>query len=130
MVNYQALPNPLFAERNGYLSIGDDVFLVRQHPLDCNYSLSPTNRFHGFGIGTNSFKVTSKADCVWQVINTNSWITITAGASGMATGNVFYALAENRTFGRRVGHLTVRGEQYTVTQWGTNCEVTLSASGR
>ena len=33
---------------------------------------------------------------------------------------------ENRTFGKRVGCLTVLGEQYTVTQWGTNCEVTLT----
>ncbi len=130
VVNYQVLPNPIFAERNGYLSIGDNVFLVRQHPLDCNYSLSPPNRFHGFGLGTNSFKVTSKADCAWHVINTNSWITITAGASGVATGNVFYALTANRTFVKRVGHLNVQGEQYTVTQWGTNCEVTLSANGR
>ncbi len=129
-VNYLVLPNPDFAGRNGYLSIGDNVFLVRQHPLDCNYSLSPTSRFHGFGTGSNSFKVTAKADCAWQVINTNSWITITAGASGVATGNVFYALADNRVTGKRVGHLTVLGEVYTVTQWGTNCDVTLSATAR
>ncbi len=129
-VNYNVLPNPFFAERQGYLTIGDEVFLVRQHPVDCNFSLSPVSRFHGFGVGNNSFKVTTKTDCAWFVINTNSWITITAGSNGVSTGNVFYALAENRVTGRRSGNIQVADKIFTVNQWGTNCEFVLNATGR
>ncbi|HEY0551744.1 MAG TPA: BACON domain-containing carbohydrate-binding protein, partial [Verrucomicrobiae bacterium] len=129
-VNYNVLPNPFFAERQGYLTIGDEVFLVRQHPVDCNFSLSPVSRFHGFGVGNNSFKVTTKTDCAWFVINTNSWIAITAGSNGVSTGNVFYALAENRVTGRRSGNIQVADKIFTVTQWGTNCEFVLSATSR
>lgn len=129
-VGYNVLPNPTFEERRGYLTIGDDVFLVRQHPLDCNYSLSPASRYHGFGAVGNNFRVTSKANCFWEVVNTNDWITITSGSRGFATGNVHYVLAENRVFGQRTGNITVMGEVYTVTQWGTNCALALNASAR
>ena len=129
-VIYHVLPNPAFAERSGYLQIGDDVFLVRQHELDCSYSVSPTGRFHGFGTGNNTFKVTAKAGCAWAVVNTNSWITITGGSSGVATGTVSYALTENRVTGRRTGLIRVADEIFTVNQWGTNCEVALSTAGR
>ena len=127
-VIYQVLPNPAFAERSGYVQIGDDAFLVRQHEVDCSYSVSPMGRFHGYGTGNNTFKVTAKAGCAWTVTNTNSWMTITGGSSGVATGTVSYALSENRVTGRRTGNIQVADQVFTVQQWGTNCEVALSAS--
>ncbi|HWN94769.1 MAG TPA: immunoglobulin domain-containing protein, partial [Methylomirabilota bacterium] len=130
-VIYTVQPNPLFAERQGTLLIGDELFLVRQRAIECTFSLSPANRFHGFGIGPNTFKVTAKSGCAWQVVNTNTWIAITSGASGVSTGAVSYAIiAENRVAGRRSGNLVVGDEIFTVNQWGTNCELVLNLASR
>ncbi len=129
-VIYNVLPNPIFAEREGTLLIGDERFVIRQHAVECNISLSPTNRFHGFGTGGNSFKVTTKDGCAWQVVNTNSWITITSGASGVSTGTVSYVIGENRVFGRRSGNLVVGTDVFTVNQWGTNCDLVLNSTAR
>lgn len=129
-VIYNVLPNPIFADREGTLLIGDETFLVKQHAIECTFSLSPTSRFHGFGTGNNTFKVTTKDGCAWQVVNTNSWISITAGASGISTGTVSYAITDNRVTGRRIGNIFVGDQKFVVNQWGTNCELVLSATSR
>ncbi|HMJ88732.1 MAG TPA: immunoglobulin domain-containing protein, partial [Candidatus Acidoferrum sp.] len=129
-VIYDVHPNPLFLERSGTLLIGDERFLVRQHAIECDFSLSPANRFHGFGPGGSNFKVTTKPGCAWQVINTNTWITINSGSNGVGTGTVNYSITENRVTGRRIGHLSVGADIYTVNQWGTNCEIVLITTAR
>ena len=128
-VTYRTLANPAFAERQGTLLIGDQLFTVRQRAIECTFSLSPTNRFHGFGLGSGTFKVTTKSDCAWFVENTNSWITVTSG-SGIATGNVSYIVSTNRVAGRRAGNLVVGGEVFTVNQWGLNCDLVLNLASR
>ncbi len=129
-VIYNVQPNPFFADRQGTLFIGDEYFLVKQHAIECTFSLTPTNRFHGFGAASNTFKVTTKSGCAWQVVNTNSWIVITNGTSGVGTGTVSYIIAANRVADRRSGNVVVGDEIFTVNQWGTNCDLVLNVASR
>ncbi|HTD64955.1 MAG TPA: BACON domain-containing carbohydrate-binding protein, partial [Candidatus Limnocylindria bacterium] len=131
-VTYAIEPNPFFEERRGSLFIGDRVFTVVQRAAICTYSVSPTNRFHGFSLGANTFKVNTRTNCTWAVVNNNPWITITSGATGTNDdGIVSYSInSENRVSGYRTGQIFVEGAAYTVTQWGTNCEMVLSPIAR
>ena len=129
-LKYYTEPNSEFVGRQGLMRIGSEIYTVLQDPAECTYSLSPTNKFHGYGASTGSFKVSTKTNCTWSVANTNAWIVITSGANGTNTGTVNYSFSDNRVFGRRSGTIFVAGEVFTVTQWGTNCETVLSPIGR
>ena len=126
ILTYYAQPNPNFTRRSGNLIIGDEVYGISQDPTVCTYSLSPTNRFHGYAAGTGTVKITTKTNCTWNVINTNSWITMLSGLVGSNTATLTYAFTDNRTFGRRTGYLLISDEVFAVTQWGTNCEIVLT----
>ncbi len=131
VLNYGVAANPLFTERRGYIFIGDQIYTVIQQPTVCTFSISPTNRFHGYGSGgTGTIKVTTRAGCDWAAVNTNSWITITSGGSGTGTGTVNYVLGENRVTGRRSGNIVIDDRVFTVSQWGTNCELALTPATR
>ncbi len=131
VLNYTLAANPLFTERRGYIFIGDQIYTVIQQPAVCTFSISPTNRFHGYGSGgSGTIKVTPKASCPWTAINTNSWITITSGGSGTGTGTVNYVIGENRVTGRRSGNIVIDDRVFTVSQWGTNCEVAVNPATR
>jgi len=129
-LHYLLQANPEFVERRGSIQIGDRSYTVIQQPAICTFSLSPTNRFHGFGTGSSTIKVTTKAGCTWAAVNTNAWITITSGGSGTGTGTVNYALSENRITGRRSGNIVIDDRVFTVTQWGTNCELAVTPGAR
>ncbi|HMJ91452.1 MAG TPA: BACON domain-containing carbohydrate-binding protein, partial [Candidatus Acidoferrum sp.] len=126
---YYTEPNPFFAERRGSVSIGDSTLSVVQGPAVCTYSVT-ASRFHGRGVGTGSFKVTTKDNCEWYVINTNSWIQITSSLRGTNTDNVSYSILENNSSSSRSGYLVVTGELCKVTQWGQNCEVVITPESR
>ena len=130
--SYALTENPGMQERVGAVQIGDAFFVIRQSPYFCTYSLSPTNRFSGFGVSaSNSIKVTTRDGCSWSVQNTNSWVSLIFGAGGgTSTGVVAYALAENRTNAPRFGFITVAEQTFAITQWGTNCSYILSATSR
>src|SRR5206468_10910365 len=129
-VTYALAANPTLIDRPGRLLIGDQLFTITQRGITCTYSLSPTNRFHGFGAVSGSVKVTAKPECPWTVSNTNSWITVTFGTNGLGTANVTYSLAANRNLGHRTGVLTIADQLYTITQWGTNCTYVISPTNR
>lgn len=131
VVNYYVEPNPDFFERKGYIFIGDQIYTVVQQPAVCNFSVSPTNRFHGYGSSSSgTVKVTTKAECSWVVVNTNNWITIVSGSSGTGTGTVSYVLSANRVEGRRTGQFQINDRTFTITQWGTNCQSALTPVAR
>lgn len=51
----------------------------------------------------------------WAPFSDSSWLTVTSGA-GPGAGAVQYSLAANSTGASRIGHITVAGETFTVTQ--------------
>jgi hypothetical protein len=61
---------------------------------------------------------------VWSVVNTNPWITLVGGGSGVGSGPVGYLVAANGSPEERVGHVTVEGATLIITQRATTCTFT------
>src|SRR3989442_8040387 len=78
--------------RTGVVLIADQFLTLSQQPTPCTYSISPTNRVHGYGATNNSVSLSTASVCAWTVVNTNSWITILSGANGTGAGSVVYAV--------------------------------------
>ena len=84
-------------------------------PPTCEYNLSPSSTVFSAGGGTRSFAVLATSGCSWTASESESWITITSGASGTGNRTVYYSVAANPG-ARRVGNISVGGRSYTITQ--------------
>jgi photosystem II stability/assembly factor-like uncharacterized protein len=81
-----------------------------------SFSISPTyNSFPGNG-GTGSINITVAGNCPWTAGSSDSWVTITSGASGSGNGSVNYSVALNPSSQIRSGTISVAGQVYTVYQ--------------
>jgi hypothetical protein len=72
-----------------------------------------------FGAGTGTIKVTTKDECSWSVLNTNTWVTITTplpagGTNGTATIN--YSVTNNPFPVARTGTVTLANQTLTLMQ--------------
>jgi hypothetical protein len=65
--------------------------------------------------GTGAITVSTGSTCAWTGRSNESWITITAGASGTGNGVVRFTVARN-TGKKRNGTLTIAGDQVKVEQ--------------
>ncbi len=119
------------AARTGTLTIGGRAFTVSQAapaapppqpppppptpPPSCNYSVSPDEVKFKEGGGTGTVNVSTGSTCAWTAKSNDSWITITAGASGTGNGSVRFSVAVN-SGKKREGSLTVAGGNVNVVQ--------------
>jgi uncharacterized repeat protein (TIGR03803 family) len=103
----------------GTMTIAGQTFTVDQDAGGCTFKLSPKDgKFKAVG-GTGTVKVTPNlSDCEWTAISTDSFITITSGASGTGKGSVTYTVPANATSNILTGSMTVAGETFTVIQAG------------
>ncbi|MFM1769790.1 MAG: hypothetical protein RJA22_2319 [Verrucomicrobiota bacterium] len=129
-VQYQIPANPDVVERVGHIQVAGQVMVVRQAGLVCSYSLSPTNRNHGFGSASNSFTVSTGSNCPWTAATTNSWITISSAASGVGPATVSYAVAPNPNPAERLGAIQVGDKVLTLRQAGITCTYAISPTTR
>jgi hypothetical protein len=67
------------------------------------------------GGGSGTVNVSTGSTCAWTAKSNDSWITITAGASGTGNGPVRFTVAANNGK-KREGSLTVAGDNVTVAQ--------------
>jgi plastocyanin len=81
----------------------------------CDFTLSKTSASFDAGGGSDSVGVTTPADCTWDVINTNAWISIPT-SHGIGPGAVSFSVASNSTLNVRSGVLIIAGNAFTVTQ--------------
>src|SRR5437879_10727011 len=96
----------------------------------CTYSISPTNRVHGYGATTNSVSVTTISGCAWTVANTNNWITILSPTNGLGPGSVSYAVDANLSVNWRTGVVMVADQFLTLTQQPAACTYSISPTNR
>jgi hypothetical protein len=82
----------------------------------CTYTLTPANQVFQPSGGTGSFSVGTS--CAWTALSSDSWITVTSGASGSGAGTVSYSVDAN-TGGFRTGNISVSGQLFTISQNGT-----------
>ncbi len=100
----------------------------------CTYSINPasvgnpTSPGVAAAGGVVSTNVTAPAGCAWTVNNSNSWITVTSGASGTGSGTVQLSVAANNSPNSRTGMMTIAGQAFTVTQAGQNCTYSVPTS--
>jgi hypothetical protein len=118
-VSFIVAPNAS-SPRTGTITVGGQIFTVNQSSATCSYSLSPTSQSFGSLGGSNWVTVTTAPGCTWTAVSGRSWITVTGGASGSASGPVNYNVAAN-TGGARTGTITVGGQTFTVSQAAAAC---------
>lgn len=121
--------------RTGTLAIAGHLFTVTQGAL-CSTSINPTSaNVPSAGGPASPITVTSLLGCAWTATTTDSWITITAGASGSGDGSVTYTVAANAG-GARIGAIAVAGHIFTVNQAAPpappapSCAASLSAASQ
>lgn len=84
---------------------------------NCVTAVSPTSQnFAGSG-GSGSFNVSAPGGCNWTAVSTDSFVSITAGASGTGNGAVNFSVAAN-SGPQRSASIVVGGQIFNITQDG------------
>jgi len=125
-LSFRADPNPSPAERTGSITIGGGAFLVTQTGAACSLNISASALDVSAAGGSGVFDVDVITGCNWTAVSNVSWITFTSAATGGGDASVSFAVAPNITPGTRTGFITVGNRQFTVTQLGANCELSIS----
>src|SRR5205085_3821720 len=102
------------AARPGTISVGNQSFTINQAGA-CAISLSPSSASFTAGAGTGGFNVTATSGCAWTAVKSDTWISITAGASGSGNGSVSFSIEAN-TGRARAGSITVGDKSFTINQ--------------
>ena len=84
----------------------------------CSYTLSASSIRPAPAAITGSINVIADPGCPWTATTTDSFITVTSGASGTANGTVSYAISVNANASNRTGTITIAGQPFMVTQLG------------
>ena len=130
IVSYAVDANLNVNWRTGVVMIADQFLTLSQQPTSCTYSISPTNRVHGYGAATNSVSLTTASGCAWTVVNTNGWITILSGASGTGGAIVTYAVDANPNPVDRTGVVAIADQTFTILQLAVVCTYSISPTNR
>ena len=125
-VSYTVSSNPTTQSRSGNITVEGEVVTIDQDGLPCTYALSSGNASFGFAAGSSSVGMTSLAGCNWSATSSQSWVTITAGASGSGNGTISYSVASNPTIQARSATITAGGQVLNITQDGIPCTYSLS----
>ncbi len=105
---------------SGTITIADQTFTVNQVVGGCKFSFSPKHRKFKAAGGFGTVKVKPNLNnCTWSAtVNSNSFITLTAGTNGVGKGTVSYTVPANTTTIPRYDTMTIAGKLFTVTQSG------------
>jgi endonuclease/exonuclease/phosphatase family metal-dependent hydrolase len=92
----------------------------------CGVALDKAALSVGFGQADWSINVTAAATCAWDATSDAAWLVVKSTMPSPAAGNGYAkvrAVANTTSTSKRIGHVTVNGVVYTVTQagCGTSC---------
>ena len=130
VIGYTLATNLSLAERTGVVQIADQALTIIQGAAPCEYTLSSSNRVHGFGPVTNSVSLTALSPCPWTIVNTNDWITITSTTAGNGSGTIGYELTSNLNLNERTGVVQIADQQLTIIQGAVVCSIPWRARTR
>ena len=103
------------APRAGTLTIAGQTFTTNQ-ASGCTASITPLSQtVPAAGGNATNVAVTTPAGCAWTAASTDTWISITAGATGTGNGTVSFTAAAS-TGPQRTGTVTIAGQAHSVTQ--------------
>jgi hypothetical protein len=116
-VRYTVPGNTSTVALAGTMTVAGETVTVNQAAGGCTYSLSPSSaRFRATG-GSKTVNVRPRfPDCAWSAVSNDSFITITAGTTGVGNGVVSYTVATNTSSAVLAGTMTIAGKTYTVTE--------------
>jgi uncharacterized repeat protein (TIGR01451 family) len=86
--------------------------------LTCSYIGALSQQSYPITGGIGNLSVGATTGCAWTATTDSSWLTVTAGSSGVGGGSVSYAVAPNPGSASRSGTLTVAGQSFTIAQSG------------
>jgi hypothetical protein len=113
-VKFTAAANTATVARTATLSVAGQSVMVSQAGVPCTYSLNPASDNVDKDGGTGSFTVTTLAGCSWAAVPDSTWVTITSGASGSASGTVQYSVAANHSDANRNAIITVANQTFAI----------------
>jgi hypothetical protein len=113
-VNYTVAANTTGLQRIGTITVAGQAVTFTQAATSCTYSITPTTVTAPPAGNAYTVSVTTGASCSWSASTAASWITITAGATGIGVGSVSFTVAGTST--SRIGAVTIAGQGVTVTQ--------------
>lgn len=92
----------------------------------CTYSVNPTSASIAAAGASGGFDVLTAGTCAWTAVASDPWISVTAGSSGTGAGAVSYTVAANGAAAARSGSITVNGQVYTISQFGSTCSFAIN----
>jgi uncharacterized protein (TIGR03437 family) len=125
-LSWTATANNQGAQRTGRITVGDATFTVQQEGAACTSSIAPSTQSLPAAGGTGSFTLTT--NCAWQAASTAPWLSITSSTTGSGNATITFSAPPNLSPQSRSASITVGTTAFTVTQEGTPCQLTISAS--
>ncbi len=127
-ITYNLLTNVNGQPRTGTFTVSGVPFTVIQAGSPCSFALSTNNASFSATTGNGSVTVTTGDGCAWDVVNTNSWISISSPLTIISSGSVSYTVDANPAGLARAGVITIAGQSFTVTQAAEQCVFTLTTN--
>ncbi len=95
----------------------------------CTHTLTPPSRILSTSASTGLVIVAAADGCAWSAVSSASWLTVTAGSTGLGNGMVSYAVAANASQDERIATLTIGQSTFTVSQTG-GCSYTMTPTSQ
>ena len=117
-VSYSVQANPDQTPRTTTITAGGQSHTINQAaaPAPCTYALNPSTTSLTSAGGNGTFTITTQANCAWTASTLDSWIMVTANASGMGTADVSYAVQPNATGVARSGAISAGGQTFAISE--------------
>ncbi len=121
-INYSVAQSSTIYSRTASLTIAGIRYQVTQTGRGASVSGGPFS--FGTDGGLGSFNISSENNASWSVANTNSWITITTGGTGIAPATCMFVVSPyGSPLVARTGFLYVGTNAIAVTQSGYSASV-------
>lgn len=103
--------------RTGQVDINGNIHTVSQFGYPA--TLTPSSATIDLDGGTGSVSIAVDAGISWSATSNSDWIEVSP-ASGLSSGSVTYTAEPNPGVTTRNGSLTIAGQTFTVSQTGTD----------
>ncbi len=117
-VTFTVDPNISALPRSGSITVEDQILPISQTGVECSYSLSRNTVSFDSDEASSSVDVAAPEGCEWLASASDSWITITGGASGSGNGEVVFSVDANPASEARSGSITVDNQMLAISQTG------------
>jgi hypothetical protein len=107
--------NPVPTPRSSSIAVEGATLQIDQAAAPCVFTLSQTHKSVSHTGETVRVDVTTLSGCAWTTTSDASWITVTAGQSGNASGTVVFSVSRN-TGAARTGQARIANQIFTFAQ--------------